>query len=389
LFVILDLFLLTGIREYGFPTYFQSLIYVGMFLYGLIEYSNTIRTTVVNCFMAAVIVTLLQLVICLPVYYLIITQYGQQEFNELIINTVCLITIIFINGKNRLQKISAFFIKRDKLITIISVLTLVGINLYSVKKNGKFLGKEYIQIIYFLLLFAYIIYEWQKSRLDVEKKKMQLEINALYYDTYEQLIKVIRERQHDIKSHINTIYSMIYTTNNYDELIDKQKEYCGYVLKQNEKTKLLLSVENPLIAGFLYSKIQETDKKGIVFEYDVKLPKNNTFILEYELIEMTGILLDNAVEELENLKCNEKRIKLILIEQKDGVFFKVANTSVVYEDDTINQFFEKDYSSKSSNRGIGLTKLKNWVNEKNGNIVVCNESYDGKNYLSFEIHIIK
>lgn len=240
------------------------------------------------------------------------------------------------------------------------------------------------------MIVSFVVYEWQKTRMDAEKKKAQLEMNKLYYDAYDQLILLVRERQHDMKNHINAILSLIYTTEKYEELIEKQKEYCGYVIEQNEKTKLVLSSGNPLIAGFLYSKIREAESRHIIFDYRIGLRKE-TAIPEYELVDIAGILLDNAIEALhgtdeENF---ERKIYFSIGETEESIDLLCANTSPRYEEDLTDHFFESGYSSKGQNRGIGLAKLKRLVQNRNGTITVYNEDRQNANYLTFEIKLPK
>lgn len=227
--------------------------------------------------------------------------------------------------------------------------------------------------------------------MDVEKKKTQLEMNKLYYEAYDQLIMLIRERQHDMKNHINAILSLSYTTKNYDELIAKQEEYCGYVIQQNEKTKLVLSSGNPLIAGFLYSKIRQAESCRIDMDYKMGIQKTETTIPEYELVEMSGILLDNAIEALSGME-NENFVKKIFFsmqETESGIKIIAANTSPYYEEDLTAYFFEPGYSSKGANRGLGLSKLKKLVQNRKGTITVYNELRNDLNYLAFEIELPK
>ncbi|MDE5598137.1 MAG: GHKL domain-containing protein, partial [Lachnospiraceae bacterium] len=256
-------------------------------------------------------------------------------------------------------------------------------------------GEVGIQILYFFFIFLFLIYEWQKTKTDAERKKAQLEMNRLYYDAYDQLIMLVRERQHDMKNHIGAILGMIYATDNYEELAEKQKEYCGYVMEQNEKTKLVLSTGNPLISGFLYSKIQEAERKDIKIEYHIGIPKIETILPEYELIEMMSILTDNAIDALSKTDENEKdlfkeiRISLKDAEEENYIELSVANTSEYYDEDITEHFFETGYSSKGKGRGIGLSKLKRLVQDKKGDIIVSNELYDGRNYLTFTIRLPK
>lgn len=405
IFVILQLFLLVGIRQYGFPQYLLSLSYIGMFLYGLLYYRESIKLTLVNCFLAAVIVTVLQLLVLLPTYYLFFIQYEQIEVNGLLVNIACFLLIVLGSYKIKLMKLSAFFMRGNKLIAGVAIVILCGlaINIYQMKNEGGAWGGAYIQVLYFFFIFLFTIYEWQKTKTDAERRKAQLEMNRLYYDAYDQLIMLVRERQHDMKSHINAILNMAYMTDNYDELIEKQKEYCGYVIEQNEKTRLVLSTGNPLISGFLYSKIQEAESKGITLEYHIGVTEIETILPEYELIEMMSILTNNAIEALSKPEENpdtdslndEKCFKKIYIflkeseEIENSIELTVANTSEYCEEDVTEHFFETGYSSKGKGRGIGLPKLKRLVHDRKGDIIVSNERYEGRNCLAFIIRLPK
>ena len=397
-FLTLALFLSTAINDYGFPKYLLSLAYIGMFLYGLLYYQESIKRTLINCFLAAIVVTGLQLFMMLPFYYVYVVRYeqGRGDVYELLANVFCLFFAMFLCRIINFKRFSDFFIKRNKLIAgvIILVFCGFGISAYQMKYQKEVTAEVYNQMIYFVLILLFTIYEWQKTRLDVEKKKTQLEMNSLYYDAYDQLILLIRERQHDMKNHINAILSMIYTTDNYEELAVKQKEYCDLVMEQSEKTRLVLSVGNPLISGFLYSKIQEAEKKDIEIDYKIAMQKTASSIPEYELIEMLSILMDNAIEALSKEiatadNSSFKGIHLSIQETESELELMVANTSKYYEDDMTEHFFESGYSSKGKGRGIGLSKLKRMVHEKQGDIVVSNEMWEGRNYLTFVVRMIK
>ncbi|MDE5865337.1 MAG: GHKL domain-containing protein [Lachnospiraceae bacterium] len=305
--------------------------------------------------------------------------------------------IVLCSYKLEIKRLSDFVMKRDKMIFGVSILLLCGfgINFYKMKEKGDISKDIYIQMVYFIFIFLFIIYEWQKSRVEVEKRKAQLEMNQLYYDAYDRLIMLVRERQHDMKNHINAILSMIYTTNNYNELAEKQKEYCGYVMEQNEKTRLVLSVGNPLIAGFIYSKVQEAENNSIKVEYQIEIKKETSVIPEYELVETAGILFDNAMEALNCISESEdahnqvKSKYISMKETEEQVEIIVANTSNYYEEDMTERFFEAGYSSKGKGRGIGLSKLRRMVHKRKGEVIVSNDLRNGLNYLTFTIIIPK
>lgn len=389
--ILLDSLLITGIYSYGTPSYLKSLIYAGVFLYGLLYYGESIKTTLVNCILSALIVIALQFLLYLPVVFLINLNKENAGLVQLLGVCSCLFLIMLLDKWIHLKRISEIFLKRNKLVIwmLIFIIGILGINLYQIEQTNVIVGENYIQIIYFFAFTAFLIYEWQKSKSDAEKQKMQLEMNKLYYGAYDQLLMLVRERQHDMKNHISAIISMIYTTNDYETLAAKQKEYCDYVLEQNEQTKLLLSTENPLIIGFVYSKQAEAVAKEIKIEQHIKISNKELFLPEYELVDMIGILVDNAVDALIDTPVSERKIYLVLTENEDGILLTVANVSEHYDEDITEHFFETGYSSKGKDRGIGLPKLKRMVDKWNGTITVSNEPHSGINYLSFEINIPK
>lgn len=256
------------------------------------------------------------------------------------------------------------------------------------KENGAIENMDFIQIIFFVLLFFLAVNEWQKAILDAERKKTQLEMNKLYYDAYDELILLIRERQHDMKNHINAILGMIYTIDNYEDLVASQKKYCNDVIIKSKETKLLLLIGNPLIAGFLYRKLQEAQKSKIAIECKVASNESCYTVPEYELIEMLGIMIDNAIDALKGMEI-DKKILVKIEDRKDELLILVANISRYYKPDEICRFFQKDFTSKGKGHGIGLSKLKKMIKERKGDIAVTNEMIDGSNFLQFCIVLPK
>lgn len=391
--IILNLFIVTAINDFGFPSYFHSLGYITMFLYGLFYYGESIKLTLVNCFLAVIIVAFVPLFLYLSLNYLFYSKYEYVNLYGLLADIGGFCIIFICQRKMKLKRLSDFFVKRNKLILGVLLLIFCGfsINFYQIMDKRIILSETSFQMVYFVLIFLFVIYEWQKSRMDAEKKKTQLEMNKLYYEAYDQLIMLVRERQHDMKNHINAILSLSYTTENYDELIAKQKEYCGFVMEQNEKTKLVLSSGNPLIAGFLYSKLREAEDHHIIMDYKIGFQKTEMAIPEYELVEMAGILLDNAVEALDGMEDENfvKKIFCSIRETEENIELLTANTSPHYEEELTEYFFETGYSSKGPNRGIGLSKLKRLVQNRKGTIMVYNEMRNELNYLTFEIKLPK
>lgn len=384
--IILDVFLFTGINEYGFPGYLVAFSYIGLFVYGILRYKAGTKCALINSFLAVVIVGALQLILYLPLFYLFILKYGASSIYDLSINAGCVAIVLLLGEKFKLKEISEFFIRKNKLVTgiVIFVLIALGWRIYLMNRLNELSGENYVQMLFFFLLFFLTVNEWQKSRGDAEKKKAELEMNELYYSAYDELITLIRERQHDLKNHISAIKGMSFIIDDHEELIVRLRNYCDSIVEKNAVSKVLLNVENPLIAGFLFCRMQEAEAKEIRIRHKINLKECDT-VSEYELVEILGILLDNAIEALCNSTEKEKEINILVEQGKDRISITVANVSDVLSIGEMEKFWEKDISSKGKGRGIGLYKLKHLVNIKSGEIICYNEPYDGRNYLNFNI----
>ncbi len=383
--VVIYLFIFLEINSGELPTYVALLTYVAIFVYSLFRYKKSIIVTLINCILAFAIVSLLQLIFCIPIYYLYDREAGMAGLNSLLVNAISVGVIILVGKKVKLKQISDF-IQHSRWILKVSLIFItlyLFVNIFYMQMHKTIDSLDYIQMIVFMALFFLAVNEWQKAIVDAERKKTQLEMNRLYYDAYDELLLLIRERQHDMKNHINAILGMIYTIDNYEDLVESQRKYCDDIVEKNKETKLLLSISNPLIAGFLYRKFQEAQKQKILIECKVASKDDNYGIPEYELIEMMGILLDNAMEALNEKEETERNIFVEIEDREENLQIMVANKSRYYDPDEICRFFQKDYSSKGKEHGIGLTKLKRIVQEKDGDIMVTNESRNASNYLQF------
>lgn len=384
-----DLFLYTGINEYGFPIYLISFSYVGLFVYGILEYKEGVKITLINCFLTTVIICGLQLLFYLPVFYLFISKNGINEIYELIINLCCLLVVALFSKKLRFAELSYFFYRRDKLLIVISgfITIVLGERIYHVICTGTMSGESYVQMIFFLLIFFFTINEWQKAKSEAESERDRAQINAIYYGAYDELLTTIRENQHDIRNHMQAIVGMTYSIEDHNELVLRQQEYCNCVMEHNSETKILLTAENPLIVGFLYKKFQEAEEKNITLEYRISLGSQNTPIPEYNMIEMIGILVDNAMEALEAEEDLLKKIKVFVGVREGKLRISVSNVSDTGEINRIGRFFKKGVSTKGSQRGIGLFKLKNEVLRRSGEIRIFNKVYEAINYLEIVVQL--
>lgn len=385
-FIISDLMLLIGINEKSIPVSLVTLTYVLMGIYCMIKYKASLKRAVVNLVLVLMLVTAVQALFFMPAWFFSRKIADNSGVRELIASVVLLLILCIFPSSIRLKDLSDFIMrKRWLLVTIgIFILVVLGGKLWKIKIRGILDASDYVPIIYFVILIFIMVYEWQKTKTEADLEKAQLQMNMLYYDAYEGLIQSVREKQHDFKNHINAISGMLYADVDCAEIIAMQKEYFEDILHDLEDTSPLTMIENPSLSGFIIHKVREAGKQGITVEQQCSFTSQKLKIPEYKLVEMLGILLDNAIEATP-IKQKDKKIWIRMWKENDLFWFSVEN---YYEGELVrDQLFNQGYTSKGKGRGLGLTKLQRMLKENGGDVYLQYGEKEHNKTVRFVIYI--
>ncbi len=203
----------------------------------------------------------------------------------------------------------------------------------------------------------------------------------------EILVKEIRAKQHDYDNHLNAILNMHLTIDTYDELVLRQSEYIQEVRADSTNRYLsLLRISDKVLAGFLYSKIISSPE-NVETDVEVRNWKVISRVSEHSLIEMVGVLVDNAYEATAK---EGGKVRVFLDSKDDCLIFDVFNEYPKLSLEEIGHFFDRGYTTKQSEigkHGIGLAKVKKLTQHFGGELTVGQEEIDGTNYIHFTLHI--
>ena len=213
----------------------------------------------------------------------------------------------------------------------------------------------------------------------IKKQSEQIKAYEQYLPVLNALIDNVRIRQHNHINEIQSIIALIHTYRDYDSLTNEMLKYLEVSMLPVE-SDLILKLNMHLVAGFLYQKKIHAASKNININYSILTYSLHTKVPEYELVELIGILTDNAVEA-----SPADSTVAITIDSKDNkLIFGTRNPGFIISQDDMNSFFTKGYSTKNKKRhsGLGLYQLKNTVvSIYDGTVSVWNDGTD----ILFEI----
>lgn len=154
----------------------------------------------------------------------------------------------------------------------------------------------------------------------------------------------------------------------------------------DNKYNSILTLGDQVLSGFLYQKFEEAINININIDYKADTLIESLDVQIYYVIEMLGILIDNAIEAV--IINNDKVILFEIHKINNAYEFVIRNPNTYVDNEAILSWFDCGYSNKGKGRGFGLFRIKELC-EKLGCCICCNNCTIGdKNWIEF-ILIIK
>lgn len=191
-----------------------------------------------------------------------------------------------------------------------------------------------------------------------------LEQSQQYNKTLTILHDNIRCFKHDYNNMITTLGGYVQS-----EDMEGLKKYYSQLLQECSRVNSLSAlspevINNPAIYSLLTNKYHQASEFGINISVESFIDFHKINMKIYEFTKILGILLDNAIEAAK--ECENKTINIII--RND---FKVNRQLLIIENTYMNKnidterIYEKGYSSKPNNTGLGLWETRQILKRNN------------------------
>lgn len=194
--------------------------------------------------------------------------------------------------------------------------------------------------------------------LDLHKTELILDCEKKSYSCLANSYDGIRSFKHDFSNIMQSIGGYL-SADDFDGL----KHYYSSIFKDCDELKKL-SVFNkdvlnsPPVLSLLTEKYYKSKNLGIDFNIEVFIDLTTLNMDIYEFNRILGIFLDNSIEAAEN--SSEKFINIIIARDGRAHYDYLTIENSCNSDSKIDKdkIFEKNYSTKPNNTGLGLWKVK-------------------------------
>ncbi|MCI8956628.1 MAG: GHKL domain-containing protein [Eubacterium sp.] len=386
--ISVDVLYITLINTGFFEKKSLPVIYVIIVFFSLLEFENRLSHTICICSTAFIFVTALQMIMFFPANLL--SYIFSEDVVVLVINLInCVLLALTRKFSIYIKLYHLCKLKELKIFLCVGIVLLfTGYYLYLIKVDHKVQMDAYITCLVLIIMTMYLVLRWQKSHSEILVKDEQIEVARKCKNSFEELINIARKNQHDLNNHIIAITGMHNVINTYDELVTEQKKYIGEISNRSKINRILLGVNEPILAGYLFNKLSQIRKNGIEIEYNLCVFSNSiNYISIFDLNEIVGILLDNATEAIISGCEENKKIYLDIDETESWLEICVANPSEYLKEEQILEIFKAGKSTKGQNRGLGLSKIKDYEKHYGFDILVENKKVNTRNWIYFTIKL--
>lgn len=311
-------------------------------------------------------------------------------WGNLYANLLMLLIVYFFYKKVSIQGIITYVKGESKAAAILltGIFCFAVFYILSAKSSMTISGIDYLLFFVMAIVIIFLVGIWEKYRIQMKEKKIEIEMHEIYAESYRKLIDEIRVRQHEFDNHLQAIINQQFTCSTYEELMHAQSEYIQAITFDNRYNKLLRQ-GNAVYIGFLYGKLVSMEEQGIAVDYRISIGSLKCDMPVYKMIEITSDLLNNACEALILPTGIPQPVYLQLEETEDNIFLEIRNIGKPLSPNFISECFKKGYSKKGSGRGLGLYNVKNITDQYGADIQFRNIIINHHNWISFTITIPK
>ena len=342
--------------------------------------SYTIRKAVILALVAAIIANIIDFLISFMFYYILPEANGDillcpvtmlLHFLLLITSSAVISVFVVELSKDMREIINQNRSIQNALLCIIPFFVIsfrvraylgfqLDVYMYEAAVNAVFFAANMLMALIFLALSARSV----KARTELQKKEVEQKELQLYTDELERQQTAMRKFKHDYQNILVSIKTFIadgdlaglseYYTNEIETASES-------ITRDNFAFEALSKIKVKELKSIIAAKMMlvQNAGKNITARFEANEEIDDLPINSIALIRMLGIILDNAVEELTELGSG---VLLIGCFKTESSYTFIVQNTCRDNMPKFHQLWQKGFSTKGIDRGLGLINLIELVN---------------------------
>jgi sensor histidine kinase regulating citrate/malate metabolism len=194
-----------------------------------------------------------------------------------------------------------------------------------------------------------------------------------------QLAEALRAQAHEFMNRLHTISGLL-QLGRHDEAVNyistvtrTHEEFIGFVTRR---------IHEPTLAGLLLGKISAAHERGInlSLDPDSHVPARDSRLDRVDLVTVVGNLLENAFDAVALLGEERRNVWLSMYADDREMTVEVEDAGVGIREDYLGHLFDRGFTTKPGNKGIGLCLLMHEVQRAGGTVDVDSQEGVGTRF---------
>lgn len=301
------------------------------------------------------------------IFYLFTSELDKWRITTFVLYIITILLVNIILGFYRRKRSLNLekYIEENLVISNIVINIFIFFTIFKyIYDSNRFSNIMVIEVNVLILISVFLNISFYKSIYKKVLKNKNMEVKNTYNPLLDSIIQNIKANEHEYKNHINMIYSTIQVSENIPEIRERTSKYINLIQNKNSLANML-DIDSIITKAVLYSKIVECENLGIKLNYQIKSNIEESKLEDTEITILLSNLLNNAIEATKNAENKEINIAITKMERyRIEIKNNISGLNINNED--LEKFFKKGFSSKGDNRGYGLYNVKKIVNKYNG-----------------------
>lgn len=191
-------------------------------------------------------------------------------------------------------------------------------------------------------------------------------------------VEALRSSAHEFLNKLHVINGLARSDNRQALL-----EYLSDIINENQGEQAFINdaVRDPILSAFLSGKFSRAKEMGVdlLLDIDDVLPEIHQPGVSHALVTLLGNLLDNAFDAVQALETKE--VNLHLAQRGNEWNIEVSDSGPGMAAEKITQLFQRGFSTKGENRGLGLFLASAALDKLNGTMDVSSSKGCGMTFF--------
>ena len=201
--------------------------------------------------------------------------------------------------------------------------------------------------------------------VEYSSKKAMFTAEYEYRGEMNTFMNMVRSQRHDYNLHVQTVASLI-RQKKWDECL----KYVNALTADTTAMNSILPVKDSAIAALIDYYRSLAIQQKIRLDVDIRDDLSHVATNVYETNKIIGNLLQNAVDEMKQLKDRSSGIQLCIFKRGEFCMIRVSNR--IAEPDAFQcrqeSIFNQGYTTKCGHDGVGLSSIRVLANHVGGEV---------------------